>query len=90
MKTKLIKSLKRDHNILKMITKIYPYNVKKKFIYKVSLTKKKYIQMLKQKYISCLVNLNKDQIYKGIKEIESFYPNKIIFYDILICIKYKN
>ncbi len=46
--------------------------------------------MLKQRYISCLVNLNKDQISKGIKEIKDTYNNKMIFNDVLICIKYKN
>ena len=46
--------------------------------------------MLKQKYISCLVNLNKNQINKGINEIKDAYPNKILFEDILICIKYKH
>ena len=48
------------------------------------------MQMLKQRYISCLVNLSKDQISKGIKEIKDTYPNKIIFDDTLICVKYKN
>ena len=46
--------------------------------------------MLKQKYISCLVNLNKAQIIKGIDEIKDTYLNKISFTDILICIKYKH
>ena len=45
--------------------------------------------MLKQRYISCLVNLTKDQIKKGINEIKSNYSNRILFNDILICIKYK-
>ena len=44
--------------------------------------------MLDQKYISCLVNLSKPQIIKGINEIKDTYPNKISFTDILICIKY--
>ena len=61
-----------------------------KFKFKVSITKNKYIQMLKQKYISCLVDLNKVQIDKGINEIKDLYPNKMIFDDVLICIKYKN
>ena len=54
-----------------------------------SITKKKYVQMLKQRYISCLVALTKSQINKGIREIKNFYPKNIFFKDILICIKYK-
>jgi hypothetical protein len=45
--------------------------------------------MLKQRYISCLVDLNKDQINKGAKEIKDLYSNKLLFDDILICIKYR-
>ena len=40
MKKKLIKSLQRDKMILKMITKLYPYRIKKNFIYKVKIIKK--------------------------------------------------
>ena len=69
--------------------KILKNNKIDKFRFKVSITKSKYIKMLKKRYISCLVNLNKDQINKGIKEIKNFYPNKISFEDILICIRYK-
>ena len=60
-----------------------------KFKYEVSITKEKYIKMLKQRYISCLINLSKDQINKGINEIKRNYSNRILFNDILICIKYK-
>ena len=35
-------------------------------------------------------NLDKDQISKGIKEIKGTYTNKMIFDDVLICLKYKN
>ena len=90
MKHKLSRGLERDSKMIKSICKILKDNKIDKFIFKVSITKKKYMQMLKQRYISCLVNLSKDQISKGIKEIKDTYPNKIIFDDILICLKYKN
>ena len=89
MRQKLNRGLKRDSRMLKLTCKILE-NIKiDKFIFAVSITKNKYIQMLKQKYISCLVNLTKDQIKKGIKEIKEIYPDKLLFNDILICIKYK-
>ena len=90
MKHKLSRGLERDSRMIKSTCKILTDNKIDKFIFKVSITKKKYMQMLKQRYISCLVNLSKDQISKGIKEIKDTYPNKIIFDDILICLKYKN
>jgi len=58
------------------------------FKFKVSMTKVKYIKMLKQKYISCLVKLNKDQISTGINEIKKLFNKKINFIDKLISIKY--
>jgi len=90
MKQKLYNGLKRDSKMIKSTCKILKnYNIDK-FIFEVSIAKSKYIEMLRRRYISCLVNLNKDQLNKGIKEIKEIYPNKILFNDILICIKYKN
>ena len=90
MKQKLNRGLERDSRMIKSTCKIFKDNKIDKFVFNVSITKNKYIQMLKQRYISCLVNLNKDQINKGIKEIKDTYPNKMIFDDVLICVKYKN
>ena len=90
MKQKLNRGLKRDSRMIKSVCKILKDNKIDKFKFKVSITKNKYIQMLKQKYISCLVNLSKTEINKGIDEIKNVYPNKILFEDILICIKYKH
>ena len=90
MKQKLNRGLERDSKMIKSTCKILKNNKIDKFKFKVLITKKKYIQMLKQRYISCLVNLNKNQISKGIKEIKDTYTNKMIFDDVLICVKYKN
>ena len=90
MKQKLNRGLKRDSRMLKSASKILKGNQIDKFKFKVLITKNKYTQMLKQKYISCLVNLSKSQIIKGINEIKDIFPNKILFEDILICIKYKH
>ena len=90
MKQKLNKGLERDSRMIKSICKILKGYKIDKFTFKVSITKNKYVQMLKQRYISCLVNLDKDQIRKGIKELKDIYPNKIIFNDVLICLKHKN
>ena len=90
MKQKLDIGLKKDSKMLNLVNKILKGNQIDKFKFKVSITKNKYIQMLKQRYISCLVNLSKTQINKGINEIKEIYPNKILFEDVLICIKYKH
>ena len=90
MKQKLKIGLERDSRMLKSACKSLKNYRIDKFIFDVSITKNKYIKMLRQKYISCLINLTKNQINKGIKEVKDTYPNKIIFKDILICIKYKH
>ena len=88
MKQKLNRGLDRDVKMIQSICKILKNSIIDKFNFKVSITKKKYIQMLKQRYISCLVNLNEDQIKKGIKEISDFHNKKVSFEDILISIKF--
>ena len=90
MKKKLIRGLKRDSIMIKDASKMLKNNQIDKFKFKVSITKKKYIQMLKERYISCLINLSKVEIIKGIKEINETYPYNILFDDVLICIKFKN
>ena len=90
MKKKLKIGLKRDSIMIKDVSKMLKNNQIDKFKFKVSITKKKYIKMLKERYISCLINLSKVEIIKGIKEINETYPNNILFDDILICIKFKN
>ena len=90
MKKKLKRGLKRDSIMLRHVSKMLKNNQIDKFKFKVSITKKKYVQMLKERYISCLINLSKIEINKGIREINKTYPNKIFFDDVLICIKFKN
>ena len=90
MKQKLSIGLKRDCKMLKSSCKVLKKYKIDKFKFQVSVTKKKYIQMLKQRYISCLVDLTKNQINKGVNEIKDTRPNIILFKDILICIRYKH
>lgn len=90
MRQRLILGLKKDSRMLKSTCNQLKKYKMDKFKFCVSITKKKYIEMLKQKYISCLINLTNNQIQKGIEEIKLIYPNRLLFNDILICIKYKN
>ena len=90
MRVKLLRSLKRDKKILKFITKFYPKRIKKYFSYKVEISKKKYIDMISRKFISTLLDLNKEQIVTGINEINFKYKKDLKFYDNLVCIIVKN
>ena len=86
MRTKLMKSIKRDKKILKLIKKIYPNNLKKKFIYKVNIIKKDYLKMIQKRYISILLPMTRKELLKGMEEIDFIYRNNIKFNDKLTCI----
>ena len=89
MKSKLLKSLKRDDQLLKVIKKNLKNFRKNTFNFKVNITKSKYVQMIKGRYISCLLNISDKEIIKGVNEIKSNYKNQIKFTDTLNCINYK-
>jgi len=88
-KTKLIESLKKDEKILDVIKsscKKYKINY---FNFKVRITKDSYIQMIKNKFTSCLLNFSFSELKTGIDEIKEKYGKKLSFTDKLICIIYK-
>jgi hypothetical protein len=89
MISKLLKSLRKDEDILKVIkSNLKNYKVEN-FNFKVDLSRFKYIQMIKGRYISCLLSMSDDELKKGVNEIKSIYKNKIKFTDTLKCINYK-
>ena len=88
-KTKLVKSLKKDEKILNLIKfnfKKYQINY---FNFKVKITKDSYLQMIKNKFTSCLLDLSSEELKTGMNEIKKKYKKKLVFNDKLICISYK-
>jgi hypothetical protein len=57
----------------------------KKFTYEVQILKSKYLQMIKNRYISTLLNFTNKQIKDGIIEIKKDYGDVLKFKDRLIC-----
>ena len=86
MNSKLQTSFKRDKKILELISKIYPKIITKYFVFDVKILKNKYIQMIKNRYISTLLNLTNKQIADGIKEINTTFKREVKFKDRLICL----
>ena len=60
------------------------------FNYKVKIPTKKYLRMIKSRYISCLLSMNNKDLMKGIEELRFKYSNKMNFIDTLKCISFKN
>ena len=90
MKKKLQISLNKDDELLRLILKTKFKIITKKFIYNVQILKTKYMQMIKDRYISTLLNFNNMQIKNGINEIKNNCENVLRFKDRLICLIIKN
>ena len=79
MKKKLKQSLKRDKSLFQLIKKFNTNLTVKKFIFNVKISKNKYLQMIKNRYISTLLNFTEKQIQNGLNEIDKKYKKKIKF-----------
>ena len=86
MKKKLKRSLQRDKMILKFLFQISCSKNSKKFFYKVKITKKKYLKMIQNRFISILLPMTKKEISNGIKEIDLEFNKILKFNDNLVCI----
>ena len=90
MKKKLQQSLKRDEILFRLIKKYNTNLTIKKFIFYLKISKNKYLQMIKNRYISTLLNFTEKQIKNGLNEIDVKYKKKLNFKDKLICLIIKN
>ena len=89
MKDKLYKSLRKDELFFKIIKKILKNSKEINFNFKVSITKKNYLRMIKNKYMSCLLNISAKDLKLGISELNLKLKNQISFTDSLKCISAK-
>jgi len=89
MEKNLEESLKRDENLFKLIKKNLKEISYTNFNFKVNISKQKYVKMIRDRYISCLLNMSNKEIKLGISEIKSKYKNQIKFTDTLKCISYR-
>ena len=89
MRKNLEKSLKRDEALFKIIKKNLKAISYTNFNFRVNISKQKYVRMLRERYISCLLNMSDKDIKLGISEIKLKYKNQIKFTDTLKCISYR-
>ena len=82
-------SIKRDEKLFKIVKKKLKETDESNFNFKVNISKKKYLKMVKSRYMSCLLELDKRDISNGISELKSKYKNQISFTDTLKCISYR-
>ena len=88
MKKNLEESLKRNEYLLKIIKKNLRKTKNFNFNFNVIISKKKYLWMIRSRYISCLLDLKEREINSGLDEIRFKYKNIIKFVDTLKCISF--
>ena len=89
MKKQLNNSLKKDEILFKIIRKNLKRIKESNFNFNVRISKKKYLSMIKNRYMSCLLNLSKKEINKGIDEINFNLKNQLNFTDTLKCLSFR-
>ena len=86
MEKRLIQSLKKELDIKKKILRNYKKIKIKIFNFKVKINRSSYLDMIKQKYISVLLDFKKEELKKGMNEINLNYPKMLRFIDSLNCL----
>ena len=86
---KLKVSLRKDKSKIRSIKKIFKKFKIKNYKFKVIIEKNTYIEMIKKRYISCLLKLSNKEIKIGTDQIKKQFNKKIIFFDHLSCLIYK-
>ena len=85
MKEMLRISLNKDEKLFDLIFKNKSKLNIKKFTYEVKILKNKYLQMIRNRYMSTLLNFTDEELKNGIIEIKNDYGNLLKFKDRLIC-----
>ena len=89
MKKQLNNSLKKDEILFKIIRKNLKRIKESNFNFNVRISKKKYLSMIKNRYMSCLLNLSKKEMNKGIDEINFNFKDQLNFTDTLKCLSFR-
>jgi cyclopropane fatty-acyl-phospholipid synthase-like methyltransferase len=83
MKNRLKKSLNSHQYLSEELIKNFKLLKIDNFNYNVNISSKEYLEMIRNKYISVILDLNEEEIEKGIEFIKKNYPNQLSFKDTL-------
>ena len=83
MKNRLKKSLNSHQYLLDELIKNFKLLKIDNFNYDVNISSKEYLEMIRNRYISVILDLNEEEIEKGIEFIKKHYPNQLSFKDTL-------
>lgn len=83
MKNRLKKSLNSHQYLSEELIKNFKLLKIDNFNYDVNISSKEYLEMIRNRYISVILDLNEEEIEKGIEFIKKHYPNQLSFKDTL-------
>ena len=83
MKNRLKKSLNSHQYLSEELIKNFKLLKIDNFNYNVNISSKEYLEMIRNRYISVILDLNEEEIEKGIEFIKKHYPNQLSFKDTL-------
>lgn len=83
MKNRLKKSLNSHQYLSEELIKNFKLLKIDNFNFNVNISSKEYLEMIRNRYISVILDLNEEEIEKGIEFIKKHYPNQLSFKDTL-------
>ena len=83
MKKELKESINSHQYLSEELIKNFRLYKIENFDYNVNISSNEYLEMIRNKYISVILDLNEEEIEKGIEFIKKHYPNQLSFKDTL-------
>jgi len=83
MENKLNQSLKSHQLLLEELTDNFHLMKFENFKYKVKISLEEYLEMIRNRYMTVLLDFKEKEIEEGIEFIKSNYPNQLVFQDTL-------
>ena len=83
MKNKLKESLNSHQYLSEELIRNFRLYKIENFNYNVNISSKEYLEMIRNRYISVILDLNEEEIEQGIEFIKKNYPNQLSFKDTL-------
>ena len=83
MENKLIQSLKSHQFLFEELTDNFRLMKFENFNYKVKISLKEYLEMIRNRYMTVLLDLKENEIEEGVDFIKNNYPNQLVFQDTL-------
>ena len=83
MENKLNQSLKSHQILLEELNENFDLMKVENFNYYVKISLEEYLEMIRNRYMTVLLDLKENEIEEGVDFIKNNYPNQLVFQDTL-------